>query len=122
MDYSTKHVEPLISEDDVISNVGTHTSQWRLLRKRYSIRVEFEQAGSLGEYIQPFYTCTLSGGWYTQCVWSNNNATANCFPGCPYAEWCITLLSGISNSYLYTLFMLDKVYAMIVGHPFRSIS
>ena len=87
MDYSTKHVEPLISDDDVISNVGTHTSQWRLLRKRYSIRVEFEQAGSLGEcllYIQPCYTCTLSRGWFTQSVWPNSTAIFT--QGCPYTE------------------------------------
>ncbi len=41
-------MEALISPEQVISNVGTHTAPQRLLKKRYSVRIEFEQAGSLG--------------------------------------------------------------------------
>ena len=37
-----------MEREEVLSNVGVHGARWRLLRKRYSIRVEFEQAGSLG--------------------------------------------------------------------------
>ena len=48
VEYSSKQVDPLMERDEVLSNVGVHQAQWRLLRKRYSIRVEFEQTGSLG--------------------------------------------------------------------------
>jgi hypothetical protein len=37
-----------MEREEVLSDVGVHGAQWRLLRKRYSIRIEFEQAGSLG--------------------------------------------------------------------------
>ena len=50
MEYSSKQVDPLMERDEVLSNVGVHQAQWRLLRKRYSIRMEFEQTGSLGMY------------------------------------------------------------------------
>ena len=45
--YSSKQVDPLMDREVVLSDVGVHGAKWRLLRKRYSIRVEFEQAGSL---------------------------------------------------------------------------
>lgn len=48
INYVSKQVEALISPEQVISNVGTHTAPQRLLKKRYSVRIEFEQAGSLG--------------------------------------------------------------------------
>ena len=47
-EYSSKQVDPLMEREEVLSDVGVHGARWRLLRKRYSIRVEFEQAGSLG--------------------------------------------------------------------------
>ena len=40
-----------MEREEVLSDVGVHRAQWRLLRKRYSIRVEFEQAGSLGNNV-----------------------------------------------------------------------
>ena len=49
VEYSSKQVDPLMERDEVLSNVGVHQAKWRLLRKRYSIRVEFEQSGSLGK-------------------------------------------------------------------------
>ena len=48
VDYSTKQVEPLLSEEEVLKEGGVHQARWRLQRKRYSVRVEFEQAGILG--------------------------------------------------------------------------
>ena len=48
MDYSSKQVEPVLSKEEVLSRAGMHNAEWRLVRKRYSIRVEFDQAGSLG--------------------------------------------------------------------------
>ena len=51
-EYSSKQVDPLMEREEVLSDVGVHQAQWRLLRKRYSIRIEFEQAGSLGMYMQ----------------------------------------------------------------------
>jgi hypothetical protein len=39
-----------MEREEVLADVGVHGAQWRLLRKRYSIRVEFEQAGSLGTW------------------------------------------------------------------------
>ena len=32
-----------------MANVGSRQASWRILRKIYALRVEFEQAGSLGE-------------------------------------------------------------------------
>ena len=48
IEYSSKQVDPLMERDEVLLDGGVHQAQWRLLRKRYSIRVEFEQTGSLG--------------------------------------------------------------------------
>lgn len=48
INYASKQIEALISQDKVVSDVGTHTAPWRLMKKRYSVRIEFEQAGSLG--------------------------------------------------------------------------
>ena len=47
MDYNCKQVLPYFSSES-----ATSTDQWRLLRKRYAIRVEFEQSGSLGKNIK----------------------------------------------------------------------
>ena len=49
MDYTSKQVEPLLTKEEVLREGGVNHAQWRLQRKRYSIRVEFQQAGSLGE-------------------------------------------------------------------------
>ena len=49
VEYSNKQVDPLMERDEVLSDVGVRQAQWRLLRKRYSVRVEFEQTGSLGK-------------------------------------------------------------------------
>ena len=49
VEYSSKQVDPLMERDEVLNDVGVHQAKWRLLRKRYSIRVEFEQGGSLGK-------------------------------------------------------------------------
>ena len=48
VDYSSKQVEPLLGKDDVLAEGGVHQATWRLQRKRYAIRVEFHQTGSLG--------------------------------------------------------------------------
>ena len=48
VEYSSKQVDPLMEREEILSSVGVHKAQWRLLRKRYAIRVEFEQTGSLG--------------------------------------------------------------------------
>lgn len=49
VDYTSKQVEPLLSKEEILEEGGVHHAHWRLQRKRYSIRVEFEQAGSLGQ-------------------------------------------------------------------------
>ena len=46
--YSSKQMTPLMSKEEVLTEVGVHQAQWRLQRKRYAIRVEFVQTGSLG--------------------------------------------------------------------------
>jgi hypothetical protein len=48
VDYNSKQMDPLLSEEEVLREGGVHHTHWRLQRKRYSVRVEFEQAGSLG--------------------------------------------------------------------------
>ena len=45
--YCSKQVQPLASLEEVVSHPGSQP-KWRLLRKRHCVRVEFEQAGSLG--------------------------------------------------------------------------
>lgn len=47
MDYNCKQVLPYSSSEST-----TSTDHWRLLRKRYAIRVEFEQSGSLGKNME----------------------------------------------------------------------
>lgn len=47
--YSMKQVQSLASRDEAMANVGSRQASWRILRKIYALRVEFEQAGSLGE-------------------------------------------------------------------------
>ena len=32
MEYSSKQVDSLMEKDEVLSNVGVHQAQWRLLR------------------------------------------------------------------------------------------
>ena len=49
VDYTSKQVEPLLPEEEVLEVGGVHHAHWRLQRKRYSVRVEFMQAGSLGK-------------------------------------------------------------------------
>ena len=46
--YSMKQIQSLASREEVIANVGSRQARWRVLRKIYALRVEFEQAGSLG--------------------------------------------------------------------------
>ena len=48
VDYNMKQSQPLALREDLIADPASQ-SVWRLLRKRYSVRVEFDQAGSLGE-------------------------------------------------------------------------
>ena len=48
MDYNSKQVDPLLSKEEVLREGGVHQARWRLQRKRYSVRVEFQLAGSLG--------------------------------------------------------------------------
>ena len=47
MDYNSKQVLP---HPSLWGDSTSKGKQWRLLRKRYSIRIEFEQSGSLGEF------------------------------------------------------------------------
>ena len=49
VDYTSKQMDPLLSKEEVLAGGGVSQARWRLQRKRYSVRVEFEQAGSLGE-------------------------------------------------------------------------
>ncbi len=48
VDYTSKQVDPLLSKEEIFQGGGVLQGSWRLQRKRYSIRVEFQQAGSLG--------------------------------------------------------------------------
>ena len=47
MDYSSKEIIP---HQPQLQREGKSSELWRLLRKRYSVRIEFEQSGSLGEF------------------------------------------------------------------------
>ena len=47
--YSMKQVQSLASREEAMANFGSRQASWRILRKIYALRVEFEQAGSLGE-------------------------------------------------------------------------
>ena len=48
VDYSSKQVEPLLNKEEIMAEGGVHQATWRLQRKRYAIRVEFIQTGTLG--------------------------------------------------------------------------
>ncbi len=50
VDYSSKQVEPLLGKDEVLAEGSVHQAMWRLQRKRYAIRVEFVQTGTLGRW------------------------------------------------------------------------
>ena len=41
-------MDPLLTKQEILEQGGVTKAQWRLQRKRFSVRVEFEQAGSLG--------------------------------------------------------------------------
>lgn len=49
VDYNSKQMDPLLTKEEVLKEGGVHQARWRLQRKRFSVRVEFEQAGSLGK-------------------------------------------------------------------------
>ena len=54
-----KQVQSLASREEAMANFGSRQASWRILRKIYALRVEFEQAGSLGEcnYIRNLEYC-----------------------------------------------------------------
>ena len=72
VEYSSKQVDPLMERDEVLADVGMHQAKWRLLRKRYSIRVEFEQTGSLGRKVRvDLNVCTCKSICYVSRRGSN---------------------------------------------------
>ena len=57
VDYSSKQMDPLLTKQEILEQGGVTKAQWRLQRKRFSVRVEFEQAGSLGTW--GFFSCSF---------------------------------------------------------------
>ena len=47
MDYNTKQIIPYYNNTNNNVDIDKET-KWRIMRKRYAVRVEFEQHGSLG--------------------------------------------------------------------------